>query len=53
MITRETLIEDYLDFLNNYLTPALFAEHRGLTLEQGQSVIDLGRALFNSKHPDA
>lgn len=53
MSTRDYLINEYLDFKNNYLSPSLFAEHRGMTEEQGKSLIDLGRALFNSKHIDA
>lgn len=48
--TREFLINEYLDFKNNYLTPALFSEHRGITQEQGQILIDLGRSVFNSNH---
>jgi len=48
MSTREFLIAEYLDYKNNYLTPALFAEHRGMTEEQGQVLIDLGKSLFNS-----
>jgi hypothetical protein len=48
MDTREFLISEYLDFKNNYLTPALFAEHRGMTEAEGQVLIDLGRSLFNS-----
>jgi len=50
MDTREFLISEYLDFKNNYLTPTLFAEHRGMTEEQGQALIDLGRDLFNSEN---
>jgi hypothetical protein len=49
MNPREYLINQYLDFKNNYLSPALFAEHRGMTEEQGQALISLGRDLFNSK----
>jgi hypothetical protein len=48
MNSRNYLIKQYLDFKNNYLTVALFAEHRGMTEAQGQSLIDLGRDLFNS-----
>ena len=50
MDARNYLIEQYLDFRNNYLTPALFAEHRGMTEEQGKTLIDLGRNLFNSEN---
>ena len=53
MNTRDYLIDQYLDFNNNYLCPALFAEHRGMTEAQGQALIDLGRDLFNSTHPEA
>lgn len=51
--TREFLINEYLDFKNNYLTPALFSEHRGITQEQGQILIDLGRSVFNSNHTES
>ena len=53
MDTRQYLINEYLDFWNNYLSPSLFAEHRGITEEQGKALISLGRELFNSKHIDA
>lgn len=52
MDTREFLIGEYLDFKNNYLTPTLFAEHRGMTEAEGQALIELGRSLFNSQHID-
>jgi hypothetical protein len=50
MDVRQYLIEQYLDFKNNYLSPSLFAEHRGITEEQGLDLINLGRNLFNSKN---
>ena len=53
MITREQLIDDYLDFVNNYLTVALFAEHRGLTEHQARLLLDVAKMVFNSPHPDA
>jgi len=53
MNTRGFLIEEYLDFKNNYLTPDLFAEHRGINVEQAKALIDIGRDLFNTKHPEA
>jgi len=48
MKIREDLINEYLDFKNNYLSPSLFAEHRGMTEEQALDLIKLGKALFNS-----
>ena len=53
MSTREFLISEYLDWVNNYLTPEVFGEHRGLSEDQAHQLIKLGRAVFESKHPDA
>lgn len=50
---RHYLIDQYLDYKNNYLSPDLFAEHRGIDLEQAKALIDIGRDLFNTKHPEA
>lgn len=50
---RDYLIELYLDYRNNYLTVATFAEHNGLTTEQGRAFIDLARTVSQSEHPDA
>ena len=52
MIARETLIEMYLDFLNNYVTLSLWAEHNGLTEAEGEVLIGLARQVFHSKHPE-
>ena len=53
MISREQLIDDYLDFVNNYLSVSLFAEHRGLTEGQAKSLLDLAKMVFNNPHPEA
>ena len=53
MITREQLIDEYLDFVNNYLTVALFAEHRGLTEGQARPLLGLAQMVLNSPHPEA
>jgi hypothetical protein len=53
MDIREILKAEYLDYLNNYLSPSVFGEHRGLTEDQAHQLIKLGRAIFESKHPDA
>jgi hypothetical protein len=52
MITREKLAQEYLDWRNNYLSPDLFAEHRGLTEEEGKILIELGRKAWEETHPD-
>lgn len=50
---RETLINAYLDYVNNYLTIEKYAEHNGLTPEQARALLDVARAVYGSKHPDA
>lgn len=49
---RNALIEIYMDYVNNYLSPAIFAEHNGLTEQQALSLLDLCRSVYNSPHPD-
>lgn len=53
MLTREKLIAEYLDYINNYLTIEKFAEHRGLTTEEGQLLYTLAKKCYNDKHPEA
>ena len=53
MISREQLINDYLDFVNNYLSVSLFAEHRGLTEDQARLLLDVAKMVFNSTHPES
>lgn len=50
---RELLISIYLDWYNNYASVETFAEHNGLTKEQGEALINLARQVYNSDHPDA
>jgi hypothetical protein len=49
---RDMLINAYLDYRNNYLTVDKYAEHNGLTPEQGAEFIALAKSVFNSKHPE-
>jgi len=48
---RETLIEVYLDWRNNYLTVGRYAECNALTTEQASKLIALAREVFDSIHP--
>lgn len=50
---RDTLEAYYLDFVNNYLTVELFAEHNGLYVHEAQKLLELGKSCHNLKHPDA
>jgi hypothetical protein len=53
MINREQLSADYLDWINNYLSVELFAEHRGLTVAEAKMLITLGTLCFENNHPEA
>ena len=53
MVTREQLSNDYLDWVNNYLTIEVFAEHRGLTKSEAKMLIDLAQSCFENNHPEA
>ena len=53
MLTREKLKEEYLDFINNYISIDLFAEHRGLTYSEAEALLNACRSCFMSKHPEA
>lgn len=45
MITENKLRQDYLDYVNNYLSLDRFAEHRGMTLEQAKIILAMGKQL--------
>ena len=51
-IARETLNELYLDYFNDYLTVEKFAEHNGLTISQANTLINIGREINQSFHPE-
>ena len=53
MITREQLFKEYTDWVNNYLTIGKFAEHRGLTVLEAQSLILLAQSCFENNHPES
>jgi len=42
---NKTLREFYLDYVNNYLTIAKFAEHNEITEQQAETLIFIGRDL--------
>jgi hypothetical protein len=45
MTLKETIQAEYLDYVNNYLTITTFAEHKGLTYDEAEALIRLGRGL--------
>lgn len=42
---KETIQEAYLEYVNDYLTITTFAEHKGLTYDEAEALIRLGRKL--------
>ena len=44
----EYLIAFYLDWVNNWLTPAAMADHYNVTIGECKSLINAGRALFDA-----
>tara|TARA_R110000868_G_scaffold162239_1_gene393287 strand:+ start:1727 stop:1885 length:159 start_codon:yes stop_codon:yes gene_type:complete len=52
-MTRESLLEMYFDYVNNYLTIEKFAEHRGLYVDEALILIDLAKRCLASPHPDS
>ncbi len=49
---RDYLSYLYMDWVNNYATLAVFAEHNGLTVAHAQSLLDLAQGVFESPHPE-
>ena len=45
---KEHLQNEYLNWFNDYLTIEKYAEHRGITVDQAQTLIDLGRSVHES-----
>lgn len=50
---RDNLIDLYLGYVNDYLSVEVFAEHNGLTTEQGLALINVARDVASGGHPEA
>jgi hypothetical protein len=50
---RQKLIDAYLDYTNNYLTVGRYAEAYGMSPNQALMMIELGRQLHETPHPDS
>ena len=44
----DKLRESYLDYVNNYITVSVYADHNGLTVKQAETLIQLGRECHES-----
>ena len=50
---RQTLINTYLDYVNNYLSLEVWAEHNGLSYEDADTLLTLAKDVMNSNHPES
>lgn len=54
---RQKLIDFYLDYVNNYISVDLIAEHNAITVTDANRLINIGRKYHEQnvagKHPDA
>lgn len=50
---RDTLIAAYLEYVNSYLSVAVWAADNGLSLEHANEIINLARRIINTPHPEA
>lgn len=48
--TKQKLMEMYLDWLNNFITPICFAEYYHMDIQRALRIINIGRRLYNSKY---
>ncbi len=50
---RDQLIEWYLDYVNNFISVEKFAEYYGISADQAWIVIQLGRTINETPHPES
>ena len=53
MSARDELRAIYLEWVNDFVTVARFAEYHGITDAQAADLITLARDIFNTEHPEA
>jgi len=46
--TQAFLQSEFLDWVNNYLTVDVFAEHRGISTNEARALIELGRSVHET-----
>jgi len=46
--TQAFLQSEFLDWVNNYLTVDVFAEHRGISTSEARALIELGRSVHEA-----
>lgn len=51
-MTRKYLVNIYLNYIDNYLTIAEYAEHNGLTTDKAHKLLSIAEEVFNSDYPE-
>ena len=49
---RDALISAYLDYVNNYASTELYAEHNGLTTNEAHVLLGVARSVYEHPHPE-
>jgi hypothetical protein len=49
---REYLVSQYRDFVNNYTTVELWADHNGMTVPDAVQILSLALKLSKENHPE-
>ena len=49
---RDILHKAYIDYLNDYLTIEIWADHNGMTIAQAKIFMELARHIAETDHPD-
>lgn len=52
MELRDTLLNAYQSYCNDYLTIDKFAEHNGLTTDEANGLLALARKIASHPHPE-
>lgn len=53
MELRDTLLNAYQSYCNDYLTIDKFAEHNGLTTDEAKALLALAKTVSSNPHPEA
>ena len=51
MTARTALINAWLDYWNNYLTPETYADHHHMTTQQAKDYLAVARSVYESVNP--
>jgi len=52
-MTRADIVAAYLEYRNDYLSPAVWGDHRGLDTQEAMELLHVMRVIAYGKHPDA